>query len=206
MGYTLIAPVGEDWENIYIGIREFPIKKVVLIASVESADTVAKVRKDLEKFRIPIEVIQIRGDMFEEFFRIVMEIKKQERDQNLLMNVASGDKVSACIALSAAFVNGIKAFGVMDGNPMLFPVLKFSYYKLISKKKMEILEAIGDNSLSLMELGSETKMSPSLVSYHLHGSSKTDGLLSLGLLEFREDEGMKVKLSTLGKMLLHAYV
>jgi DNA-binding transcriptional ArsR family regulator len=206
MGYTLIAPVGEDWENIYIGIREFPIRKIIFISSGENLAIVAKAKKDLEKFRIPVEVIQIRGDMFEEFFKIIRGIKKQEGGDNILINVASGDKVSACVALSAAFVNGIKAFGVMDGNPMLFPVLKFSYYKLISEKKMKILEALGGNSLSLVELSSATKMSPSLISYHIHGSSKTDGLLSLGLVELMEEEGTKVKLSTLGRMLLNAYV
>lgn len=206
MGYTIIAPVGEDWENIYIGIREFPVRKMVLIAPGESLDIVAKVKKDLEKFRIPVEVVEIHGEMFEEFFRIVNEIKKQEGEENILVNVASGDKVSACIALSVAFVNGIKAFGVKDGNPMLFPVLKFSYYKLISEKKMKILEALGSDSLSLEELSRATKMSPSLISYHIHGSSKTDGLLSLGLAEFTDEDGLKLRLSMLGKMLFRAYI
>lgn len=205
MRYTLIAPVGEDWENIYIGIRDFPIKKIILITSGKT-DIISSVKKDMEKFRIPVEAIQVEGEAFEEFFRIVREIKKQEGDENILINVASGDKVSACIALSAAFVNGIKAFGVMDGSPMFFPVLKFSYYKLISEKKMKILEALSGGSLPLEELGRATQMSPSLISYHIHGTSKTDGLLSLGLAELIEEEGLKIKLTTLGRMLLRTHV
>ena len=39
------------------------------------------------------------------------------------MNVSSGDKLIGCAALSAAFINGIKAFG-MDSTksvPLLMP-------------------------------------------------------------------------------------
>jgi hypothetical protein len=49
--------------------------------------------------------------------------------QQVLMNVSSGDKLIGCAALSAAFINGIKAFG-MDSTksvPLLMPVLKISY-------------------------------------------------------------------------------
>lgn len=206
MGYTLIAPVGEDWENAYIGIKDFPIEKIIFIAPPGSSDIAERVKTDLEKFRIPIKVIQIRGDIFEEFFRVVNEIKKQEGVENLIVNVASGDKMSACIALSVAFVNGIKAFGVKGDSPMLFPVLKFSYYRMISEKKMKILEALSGGPISLVELGKMTNMSPSLISYHVHGSSKTEGLLSLGLAEFARKEGIKLNLSTLGRMLLRAYI
>lgn len=204
MGYTLIAPVGEDWENIYIGIREFQVRKIILIAPEEGLSIAMKLRRDLEKFRVPIEVTRVQGDIFEEFFRVIREIKKHEGEENLIINVATGVKVSACIALSAAFVNGVKAFGVKDGNPMLSPVLKFSYYKLISEKKMKILHALKTHPLSLEELSRATEMSPPLVSYHIHGGSKTEGLLSLGLAEVVE-EG-RIRLSTLGKMLLQGYV
>lgn len=205
MKYTLIAPLGEDWENLYIGIREFPIRKIILIASRDSAAMVTKALTGLEKFKVPVEVIEIRGDMFEEFFRILSEIKA--REENTIINVASGDKVSACIALSAAFVNGIKAFGVKDGNPMLFPVLKFSYYTLISDRKIKILQALQrKDALSLEELSKAVNMSAPLISYHLHGSTKTEGLLSLGLVEITEEGSKRVRLSTLGKLLLRGYI
>lgn len=205
MKYTLIVLVGEDWENLYIGIREFPIQKIILIAFPDDIQKALKARIELEKFRVPVEVIEIHGDMFEEFFKILSEIKK--REENIILNVASGDKVSACIALSAAFVNGLKAFGVKDGNLMLFPVLKFSYYRLISDKKMRILQVLQErDALSLEELSRAVEMSPPLISYHVHGSAKTEGLLSLGLAETAEEDTKKVKLSTLGKLLLRGYV
>lgn len=206
MGYTLIAPLGEDWRNLFIGVRDFPVEKVILIVSEDGLEMAASVGKDLEKFQIPYEVIPIRGDMFEGFFRIVNQLRQREGGKKLLLNVASGDKLSACIALSAAFVNGIKAFGVKDGKPMLFPVLKFSYYRLISEKKMRILKALIDGALTLEELGKAAEMSPPLLSYHLHGSLKTQGLIDLGLVEMGSGKTARVRLSTLGKMLLRAYI
>lgn len=206
MGYTLVAPLGEDWRTLFIGIREFPVEKVVLIVPEQGLETATLVGKDMDKFQIPYEVMPIRGDMFEGFFKAVNQLKQREGGENLLLNVASGDKVSACIALSAAFVNGIKAFGVKDGKPMLFPVLKFSYYRLISEKKMKILRALMGGASTLDELGKVADMSPPLISYHLHGSLKTQGLLGLGLVEMEGGKTAKVRLTTLGKMLLRAYI
>lgn len=206
MGYTLIAPIGEDWKNLFIGIREFPVKKVVLIVPENGSERAALIGRDLEKFQVPYEIVTIKGDMFEGFFKAVNRLKQREGGENILINVASGDKVSACIALSAAFVNGIKAFGVKDGEPMLFPVLKFSYYRLISEKKMRVLEALTKGPLTLEDLCRATSMSPPLISYHLHGSSKTQGLISLGLVELEGEKTTVARLTTLGKMLLRAYI
>lgn len=61
-----------------------------------------------------------------------------------MMNVSCGDKLIGCAALSAAFINGIKAFG-MDSTklvPLLMPVLKLSYNEIISDAKIKILKAI----------------------------------------------------------------
>jgi DNA-binding transcriptional ArsR family regulator len=208
MGYTLVAPVGEDWRNLFIGIKDFPVEKMVLIVPEEQEllEIARDVGKDMERLHIPHEVITIRGEMFEGFFQIVNQLRQREGEDRLLLNVASGDKLSACIALSAAFVNGIKAFGVKDGKPMLFPVMKFSYYRLISDKKMRILRALIDGPLTLEKLGKAAGMSPPLLSYHLHGSRKTQGLLDLGLVEMDDGKVMRARLSTLGTMLLRAYI
>jgi hypothetical protein len=58
------------------------------------------------------------------------------------MNVSSGDKLIGCAALSAAFISGIKAFG-MDSTkpvPLLMPVLKLSYNEIVSGAKIKILK------------------------------------------------------------------
>jgi hypothetical protein len=49
-----------------------------------------------------------------------------------------------CAALSCAFINGIKTFG-MDSThevPLLMPFLKLSYNEIISEAKTRILKAI----------------------------------------------------------------
>lgn len=206
MKYTLVAPVGEDAENIYVGVTEFPLKKIVLLASKENRARAARLQGDLKVLKVPVEVLELGKDIVEETFRAINEIKGRE-GEGVIVNVATGDKVSACVALSAAFVNGVKALGVKDGKPMLFPVLKFSYYNLISERKLAILEALKEGERTLGELTEKVKLSPPLVSYHIRGSAKTAGLLGLGLVEVGSGKGgVRVRLSPLGQLLIKGYV
>lgn len=142
-------------------------------------------------------------------FRIFSQIKKVEGEESLLVNVATGDMLSSCVALSAAFVNGLKAFGVMGNQPVLLPVLKFCYYKLISEKKMKILEVLYERDCTTLEdLGRELKMSQPLVSYHINGNPESQGLVQLGLVETREGSKgrIELQLTTLGRLLVRGYI
>jgi hypothetical protein len=159
MKHTVIAPLGDNIDGLYIGLREFPTAKIILIYPTEKYSKVENAKKELEKFKIPVETIEIKGNMMEDMFRIFAQIRQVEGEDKLLVNVSTGDKLSACIALSAAFVNGLKAFGIMDNHPVLLPVLKFSYYKLISKKKMKILGVLyNQESTNLEALGKELQI------------------------------------------------
>jgi len=76
----------------------------------------------------------------------VDEILNEESNnfQQILMNVSCGEKLIGCAALSTAFINGLKAFG-MDSthtNPLLMPVLKLSYSEIVSEAKINILTHI----------------------------------------------------------------
>ena len=65
------------------------------------------------------------------------------------MNVSCGDKMIGCAALSAAFINGIKAFGTDEkGSPLLMPILKLSYNEIISESKIKILKATDEADIS----------------------------------------------------------
>ncbi len=129
--------------------------------------------------------------------------------QQVLMNVSSGDKLIGCAALSAAFINGIKAFG-MDSTksvPLLMPVLKLSYNEIISTAKIKILKTIdgmGGTINSLEELEQASGLGKPLLSYHVQGGKDTKGLANLGLVEVeRGDRGkMIINLTTLGKLLV----
>jgi hypothetical protein len=129
--------------------------------------------------------------------------------QQVLMNVSSGDKLIGCAALSAAFINGIKAFG-MDSTksvPLLMPVLKLSYNEIISTAKIKILKTIDDvggSINSLEELEQVSGLGKPLLSYHVQGGKDSKGLANLGLVEVdRGDRGkMIINLTTLGKLLV----
>ncbi|MBS3103281.1 winged helix-turn-helix transcriptional regulator, partial [Candidatus Woesearchaeota archaeon] len=110
---------------------------------------------------------------------------------------------------SAAFVNGLKAISVNGNDVMLLPVLKFSYYNMIAGKKMEILKLLSKPGCcaSLEELSKKTKMSLPLISYHINGNLKSEGLKGMGLIETMENKGkIAIKLSTLGSMLIKGYI
>ncbi len=206
--HTVIAPVGDNLGAIYVGIKEIPTEKLILITPAEKLKEATNIKNELAKFKIPVQIKQISGNMMEAMFQAFAEIKEVEGERKFIVNVASGDRMSTCAALSAAFVNGFRAFGVMGDKAMLLPVLKFSYYKMLTDKKLGILKALhGSNGLFLEELGRKLKMSLPLLSYHVNGNLKSEGLIELGLIETTEVNGRaQVALTTMGKLLIKGYV
>ncbi|MBN2518594.1 MAG: hypothetical protein JXB14_07115 [Candidatus Altiarchaeota archaeon] len=210
MSYLIIAPVGDHMDALFVGIREFPTKKVVLVSPENRLQAAEGAKKDLEKFQIPVDIIPIKGNIWEETFRIVCEVKKANEKENIMINVATGDWTTRCAATSAAFVNGIKAFTVSDNQIMLLPILKFSYYKILTERKMKILQTIHreqDCCSSLEELSKKTSMSLPLISYHINGNPKSEGLKEMGLVETTDKRGKtEIRLTTLGRMLMKGYI
>jgi hypothetical protein len=210
MKKVVIAPVGDNLDALFVGIREFPTERIILITPPERKKDAERIIKELEKFHIPVQMHDIDGNIWEETFRAVSEIRAVEGEKDVLVNVATGDPNSRCAATSAAFVNGLKAFAV-DGNEAgMLPVLKFSYYRMLTDKKMQILKLLFKKNnccASLEDLSKETKMSLPLISYHVNGNLKSEGLKDLGLIETTETKGrVSVQLSTLGRMLIKGYV
>ena len=209
MKRIVIAPVGDSIEALFVGIKEFPTEKVILITPEESLDIANKAQKELEKFKIPVIIKEIKGNLWEEMFKTISEIKSYEPENKIIINVATGDKDLRCAATSAAFVNGLKAFSVAGDQAMLLPILKFSYYKLLTEKKLGILRLLSEPNCcsSLEEISKRTNMSLPLISYHINGTLKSDGLKQLGLIDIKENKGkLNVNLSTLGRLLINGYI
>ncbi len=207
--YVVIAPVGDFMEALYVGIREFPTERVILVSPKELITDANKAKADLEKFKIPVKIIQVDGNIWEETFKTISDITRTEKDKEVIVNVATGNRDNRCAATSAAFVNGLKAFSVSGNDAYLLPVLKFSYYKLLTDKKMDILKLLFKNDCcsSMEELSRKTKMSLPLISYHINGNLKSDGLKDMGLVETKETKGkVDIHLSVLGKLLVKGYV
>lgn len=210
MKNVIIAPVGDRLENIFVGIRDFPTEKIYLLTPKEMKEEAEKAEKDLKKFKVPVNIVELSGNIYEDIFKAVNQIKEAEKNKNILINVSTGDRNTQCAATSAAFVNGIKAFHVDGKQSLMLPVLKFSYYKLLTDKKMSILKILLDEKSccsSLEDLSKRTKMSLPLISYHINGNRKSEGLDSMGLVELEEHSGkINIKLSVLGKLLMSGYV
>lgn len=209
MKHVVIAPYGENVDALFVGIREFPTERVILITPEDKVVEAEKTVRELQRFQIPAQIKKIKGNLYEGMFEAVAEIKNLEKNKELLINVTTGNPETRCAATSAAFVNGIKAFAAENGDAMLLPVLKFSYYKLLTEKKMEILRALRDEDCcsSFEELSKRTKMSLPLISYHVNGNLKSDGLKELGLVDTAEEKGrIRITLSSLGRLLIKGYV
>ncbi|MBI2675777.1 MAG: hypothetical protein HYX24_04930 [Candidatus Aenigmarchaeota archaeon] len=209
MKYTIVAPVGDNIGALFVSIKEFPTERIVLISAQDRMADAEKAIDDLKKFSIDSEVIRIEGNVWEELFRVVGQLSKAGRE-NIVVNVATGDRNMQCAATSAAFVNGLKAVSVENNEIMPLPVLRFNYYKILSGRKMKILEILlsqPDCCSSLEQLSQLAGMSLPLISYHINGTPKSDGLKTMGLAEAEEKKGrVSLRLTALGRLLLKGYV
>jgi hypothetical protein len=184
--YNIVAPVGENLDSVFTAIRDFPTEKIYLISRGRHLDKIDELRSVADRLKIDVQVVDVKGSLLEGMFKTFAQIKAAVNEDSLLVDVSSADNLDNCAALSAAYVNGLKAFAVIEGKLMMLPVLKFSYYRLLPERKLAIvmfLKTQPDCCSSLEDLAQRTKMSLPLVSYHVNGNSKAEGLLTQGLVE-----------------------
>ena len=209
-----IATFGSDGQDgIALGIRSFSVHKLALIcfnSDKNRAEDFAKKIKSVLGVAITITVVTkenvVRDTM--ESVNEILNLHAKEFEQ-VLLNVSSGDKLIGCAALSAAFINGIQAFGMDDTHtvPLLMPVLKLSYNEIISEAKIKILKSIntaGGVIQSLEQLEQISGYGKPLLSYHVQGAKDSKGLADLGLVEVEKGDRGKIsaRLTTLGKLLV----
>lgn len=206
---VIIAPVGKNIFSLFKSLRELNIEKVILLTTKKYEKKTKDVVKDLRKFKIPAEIIKIKNYCFEEVFKVVAEIKSKEVCE-VLVNVSTGDNISNLASICAAYINGIKAFDTSENEIKMLPIMKFSYYRLIPDKKMSILKYLYNNPdccASLEELSKRLGMSLPLISYHVNGTFKSEGLEKMGLVETLEGRRKtSLRLTTLGRLLVKGYV
>lgn len=208
MGYKVIAPVGDNPKALFIGMKEFATEKVILIVPQGNMRQAKKLQKKLEDFTIDSEIKEIGGNAMEGMFMAFSQVVSVYPEDEIIVNVATGDRMSTCAALSAAFANGLKAFGIMDNKPMLMPILKLSYYHQLSENKLKILKHLNpEKYTSLRQLSKKLDMSVSLLSYYINGNYKSKGLKEFRLVEVKEEnKNLLIKLSEMGNLLLKGYI
>lgn len=212
IGILQIATVGDETDAIMIGVREYPVSRLILIHTPEYRKKAEEIKRGLALLKLDTDVIQVDGDIMLGVLRVVggAITDQHKKYEDVYINVASGTRMTGCAATAAAFVNGVKAFGIMDGKPFFLPVLKFSYQELVSDAKIAILRAIekhGEQLDSLQTLSDLTGLDKSLLSYHIRGGRESKGLEDLGLVDI--DRGARgrlgIKLTPMGSMLLAGY-
>jgi hypothetical protein len=121
------------------------VHKLVLICEPQHRRRVEEFANSLRSLlRIPVQIRKVTKPILENVLETFAEIlrENQRSFEEVIVNVAGGGRIFGCAAISAAFANGLKAFGV-DGNmPMMLPSLKMSYHEMVSKPKLDILRAI----------------------------------------------------------------
>jgi len=208
MGYKVIAPVSENMQPLFVGMKEFPTEKVFLLTPLDKLKEAKEVSKKLDDFTIEVEIIEIEDNILEEMFKHFGRLCNLYDNDELIVNVATGDQMSTCAALSASYANGLKAFGIMNNKPMLLPIMKLSYYNELSENKLKILkQMVPDQCIPLKNLSEDLNMSISLLSYHINGNYKHKGLKEFRLVEVEDNnKSMCVKLSDMGNLLLKGYI
>jgi hypothetical protein len=208
-----IATFGSDMqEGIAAGIRNFPVHKLVLICystDKQKAEEFSRKIKSVLGISVSITLVN-QENVIRDVLERVGEILSIDgkKFQQILMNVSCGDKLIGCACLSAAFINGLKAFGMdRSGAPLAMPVLKLSYSEVISEPKIKILRAmdsVGGMVSSLEHLEEISGFGKPLLSYHVMGAKDSKGLAELGLVEVEKGERGRLlaKLTTLGKLLV----
>ncbi len=114
-----IATFGSDGQDgIALGIRSFPVHKLALIcfgSDKNKADDFARKIMAVLGVQITITIVTKENVIRDTMERVneILNLHAKEFQQ-VLLNVSSGDKLIGCAALSAAFINGIQAFGMDD--------------------------------------------------------------------------------------------
>ena len=139
-----IAILGGSEDAVLVGLKNFPAHKIVLVSLDEALEAADKLAGRLaDALKLEVDVQEIKDATVPTVLEAVASIlKKESKFENVVINVGSAGKHLTCAGVTAAFVNGIKAFDVMGDEPMMLPVLKLSFTEILSDPKIEILHAL----------------------------------------------------------------
>ena len=88
---VVVAPVGDNMDALYVGINEFPTERVILLAPEDKIEDAKKAQDELKKFGIPVQITEIKGNIWEDMFQKIAEIKALEKGKELIIVVSTCD-------------------------------------------------------------------------------------------------------------------
>ena len=208
MKNILIGIVGEDSDVkkvLYKGFDEFFPDEIILLVKQNYEKSANKITKEFEKNSIKTTQYFLSSNPhMEEIFLEVKKITQMYEKDSIVINVDT-DYYTSCLALSAAFVNGITAIGILKDELIVYPIMRFSYYNALNEKKQELLKIINDkeNITSMEELAKIANMSLPLIAYHLRGNKDSQGLIEMNLVQTKKQKGsIEIKLTSLGRLMV----
>lgn len=208
MKKTIVCPVGDQPEAIFPVLREFSVEHVHLLTHPAFKKQAAQVRKDLQRFGISYSQEELSDNTWEDTFIRVGEFAGgHPKPKSIIVHTGVGDRIMQCAATSAAFVNGLKA---VNGNKDVvfgLPIMRFTYYNALNERKRKIMRSLKEGSKAMQSVSEELGVSLSLLSYHVHGNRKSEGLVDMGVVELSEQNNQTyLSLTAMGRLLLRGSV
>ncbi|MBT5739627.1 hypothetical protein HOI26_00875, partial [Candidatus Woesearchaeota archaeon] len=90
MGHIVIAPVGDNPNALFIGMKEFATEKVYLITPQQNLKKAQQLEKKLEIFAIPVTIMLVKDGLMESMFASFGKIVRDNDPDNIIVNVATG--------------------------------------------------------------------------------------------------------------------
>jgi hypothetical protein len=204
-----VAGVGSDPGPVIAAARAFPVTRLVLLYEERDAKAVVDLVAKLAPLRCEVDRRLLKGPPLTAVLQAMADITREEslHFDDVIVNVTASDKMLSCSLMSAAFIHGLRAVAVQDGETIQLPVLKFAYHEMISQSKMNILRALeraGGAVESLNDLSEMSGVEKSLLSYHIRGGRDAKGLeeLSLVAIERAKQGRLMVRLTEMGRLIL----
>jgi len=208
---VVIAPVNKDTqaEVLFATLKEFPTSRMIMLYSPEGFEKAEGFSSDLKKLGIESNLVKVDGNNpWDAYFRATVDACKGIPRNDVVINISSADRIPQCAMTNAAHVNGLRAVAILKDRMIMLPILRMSFSNVLSEKKMRILEALEGSCIgSLEDISRKTGMSLQLVSYHINGTPKSQGLKDLELVETKEEKGkVRVCTSAMGRLFMDGYI
>ena len=211
---TLAA--GDRMDNVMDSLSYYRPKRIHVLNIDKYADHSEEFKRNMEERGYNVTIMNIGGNLWEDVLTRVGDMVcshaslDKDRDNKFIVHTDTGDPMLRSVMTVAAFVNGIRALSYDGGSTQLLPLFKLKYQTPLTDKKMQILKILREDITccrSFEELSKRTGMSLPLISYHINGNLKSEGLRTMGLVDVVEREGrMNVSMSTQGLLLLNGYI
>lgn len=208
MSTTIVCAVGDQPEAIFPALKEFAVEHVHLLTHDAYKKQASQLRKDLDRFGVKHTEEKLSDPMWESVFVQVGRFSQSHpAPDRIVVHAGVGDRAMQCAATNAAFVNGLKAVNGNENGIFGLPIMRFSYYNKLNDRKRAIMQRLQGGSQAMQDVSEDLGISLSLLSYHVHGNRKSEGLVDMGVVELSErDNHSYLSLTAMGRLLLKGHV